>query len=96
MEDGPLCSSPICHSAGPIVKRLKLEVVKRLEFDADSEMEDPPHSSPPSAGITPPSSPRVPTEMWGDGCVLEAIRPWGLGVQGGSGWTPLMVAGMGF
>lgn len=58
----------------PIVKRLRLDVVKRLEFDADSEMEDPPHSSPPSSGITPPSSPRVPAELWGDGH-LVACNP---------------------
>lgn len=67
----------LCVSLAPRLKRPRLEAVKRLNFRPD-EMEELllPESLP--QGITPPQSPEVPTELWGEGCVA-----WGTGVPGG-------------
>ncbi|XP_027469444.2 chromosome transmission fidelity protein 18 homolog isoform X1 [Zalophus californianus] len=53
-------------SPAPRVKRLRLEVVKKLNFRPE-EMEEPPLPDSPARGITPPLSPEVPTELWGKG-----------------------------
>ncbi|XP_045850230.1 chromosome transmission fidelity protein 18 homolog isoform X3 [Meles meles] len=45
----------------PRVKRLRLEVVKKLDFRPE-EMEEPPLPDSPAGDITPPPSPEVPTE----------------------------------
>lgn len=63
-------------SPAPRVKRLRLEVVKKLNFRPE-EMEEPPLPDSPAGGITPPPSPEVPTELWGKGCVAG-----GTGVPG--------------
>ncbi|XP_030890168.1 chromosome transmission fidelity protein 18 homolog [Leptonychotes weddellii] len=60
----------------PRVKRLRLEVVKKLNFRPE-EMEEPPLPDSPARGITPPPSPEVPTELWGKG-LLDAGADVGL------------------
>ncbi|XP_053413086.1 chromosome transmission fidelity protein 18 homolog isoform X2 [Nycticebus coucang] len=50
----------------PKVKRPRLEAVKRLNFRPE-KMEEPPLPDSPPRDITPPPSPEVPTELWGDG-----------------------------
>ncbi|XP_006766269.1 PREDICTED: chromosome transmission fidelity protein 18 homolog [Myotis davidii] len=52
----------------PGVKRPRLEAVKRLNFGQD-EMEEPPLPDSPPRDITPPPSPEVPAELWGEGTV---------------------------
>lgn len=86
-------------SPAPRVKRLRLEVVKKLNFRPE-EMEEPPLPDSPAGDITPPPSPEVPTEPRSKGCVA-----WGAGFQrpaaegGWEGcvlvriWVRLMVAG---
>lgn len=55
-------------SAGPLVKRRRLEVVKRLNFEPDAEELLYPDSPP--GDITPPPSPEVFPEMCVAGCVF--------------------------
>uniref|UniRef100_H0WNH7 Chromosome transmission fidelity protein 18 homolog n=1 Tax=Otolemur garnettii TaxID=30611 RepID=H0WNH7_OTOGA len=50
----------------PKVKRPRLEAVKRLNFRPE-KMEEPPLPDTPPRDITPPPSPEVPAELWGDG-----------------------------
>ncbi|CAK6444871.1 unnamed protein product [Pipistrellus nathusii] len=50
----------------PRVKRPRLEAVKRLDFGQD-EMEEPLLPDSPPRDITPPPSPEVPAELWGEG-----------------------------
>ncbi|XP_045396999.1 chromosome transmission fidelity protein 18 homolog isoform X2 [Lemur catta] len=50
----------------PKIKRSRLEVAKRLDFTPE-EMEEPPLPDSPARDITPPPSPEIPTEPWGDG-----------------------------
>ncbi|XP_077618795.1 chromosome transmission fidelity protein 18 homolog isoform X2 [Crocuta crocuta] len=50
----------------PRVKRLRLEVVKKLNFRPE-QMEELPLPDSPAGDITPPPSPEVPTELWGKG-----------------------------
>uniref|UniRef100_A0A673U788 Chromosome transmission fidelity protein 18 homolog n=1 Tax=Suricata suricatta TaxID=37032 RepID=A0A673U788_SURSU len=52
----------------PRVKRLRLEVVKKLNFRPEQTEEPPPPDSP-AGDITPPPSPEVPTELWDKGCL---------------------------
>ncbi|XP_066131475.1 chromosome transmission fidelity protein 18 homolog isoform X1 [Saccopteryx bilineata] len=52
----------------PKVKRPRIEVVKRLNFEQD-EMEEPLLPDSPPQDITPPLSPEVPAELWGEGIV---------------------------
>lgn len=63
-------------SPAPRVKRLRLEVVKKLNFRPE-EVEEPLLPDSPAGDITPPPSPEVPAELWGKGCVA-----WGTGVPG--------------
>lgn len=68
-------------SPAPRVKRLRLEVVKKLNFRPE-QMEEPPLPDSPAGDITPPPSPEIPPELWGKGCVA-----WGTaapGILGGS------------
>lgn len=76
MGNAFLPSKSVCLSPGPRVKRPRLEAVKRLNFGLD-EMEEPDFSP---QEITPPPSPEVPADLWGEGCVS-----WGTGVPGGLG-----------
>lgn len=55
-------------SAGPMVKRPRLDVVKRLNFEPD--MEELLYPDSPPGDITPPPSPEVFPEMWDAGCVV--------------------------
>ncbi|XP_045317468.1 chromosome transmission fidelity protein 18 homolog isoform X1 [Leopardus geoffroyi] len=50
----------------PRVKRLRLEVVKKLNFRPE-QMEEPPLPDSPPGDITPPPSPEIPPELWGKG-----------------------------
>ncbi|ELW67773.1 Chromosome transmission fidelity protein 18 like protein [Tupaia chinensis] len=61
----------------PRVKRSRLETVKRLDFGAE-EPEEPLLPDFPPGDITPPLSPEVPSELWGDG-PLETGGDMGLG-----------------
>ncbi|XP_032701818.1 chromosome transmission fidelity protein 18 homolog [Lontra canadensis] len=56
----------------PRVKRLKLEVVKKLNFRPE-EMEEPPLPDSPAGDITPPPSPEVPTEPRSKGAVDAGV-----------------------
>lgn len=58
----------VCVSPAPGVKRPRLEAVKRLNFGQD-EMEELLLPDSPPRDITPPPSPEVPAELWGEGCV---------------------------
>ncbi|XP_026341275.1 chromosome transmission fidelity protein 18 homolog isoform X1 [Ursus maritimus] len=53
-------------SPAPRVKRLRLEVVKKLNFRPE-EVEEPLLPDSPAGDITPPPSPEVPAELWGKG-----------------------------
>ncbi|XP_058426411.1 chromosome transmission fidelity protein 18 homolog isoform X1 [Diceros bicornis minor] len=55
-----------CVSPAPKVKRPRLEAVKRLNFATDY-MQEPLVPDSPSRDITPPPSPEVPAELWGEG-----------------------------
>lgn len=59
---------PASVSAGPVVKRPRLDVVKRLNFEPD--MEELLYPDSPPGDITPPPSPEVFPEMWDAGCVI--------------------------
>lgn len=61
VEDRPLLQTPR-------LKRPRLEAVKRLNFGRD-EMEEPLLPESPSQYMTPPQSPEVPAELWGEGPV---------------------------
>ncbi|XP_054549908.1 chromosome transmission fidelity protein 18 homolog [Talpa occidentalis] len=50
----------------PRIKRPRLEVVRELSFEPD-EMDEPPFPDASSPDITPPGSPEVPAEPWGEG-----------------------------
>ncbi|XP_064151379.1 chromosome transmission fidelity protein 18 homolog isoform X1 [Loxodonta africana] len=65
-EAGEVSLAPPCVPTAPRIKWPRLEVVKRLNFESEEEMEE---SLPNSLqwGITPPPSPKVPAELWGDG-----------------------------
>lgn len=54
-------------SAGPMVKRPRLDVVKKLNFEPD--MEELLYPDSPPGDITPPPSPEVFPEMLDAGCV---------------------------
>ncbi|XP_022372622.1 chromosome transmission fidelity protein 18 homolog isoform X2 [Enhydra lutris kenyoni] len=56
----------------PRVKRLKLEVVKKLNFRPE-EMEEPPLPDSPAGDITPPPSPEVPTEPRSKGALDAGV-----------------------
>lgn len=73
-----------CVSPAPHIKRSRLQAVRRLNFRSE-EMEEmtPPDS--PTLDITPPPSPEIPDELWGEGCVT-----WGRGVSGGLGRIPFL------
>lgn len=64
----PLFLPRVCVSPAPRVKRPRLEAVKRLNFGQD-EMEELLLPDSPPRDITPPPSPEVPAELWGEGCV---------------------------
>lgn len=68
----------LCVSPAPGVKRPRLEAVKRLNFGQD-EMEEPPLPDSPPRDITPPPSPEVPAELWGEGCVAWGSESLGIG-----------------
>lgn len=61
-------SSCLSLSAGPMSKRPRLEVVKRLNFEPD--MEELLYPDSPPGDITPPPSPEVFPEMLDAGCVV--------------------------
>lgn len=44
----------------------------------------------PTLDITPPPSPEIPDELWGEGCVN-----WGRGISGGLGRIPFLQQGLG-
>lgn len=67
----PLFHLRVCVSPAPRVKRPRLEAVKRLNFGQD-EMEELLLPDSPPQDITPPPSPEVPAELWGEGCVAWA------------------------
>lgn len=79
MGNALLPSKSVCLSPGPRVKRPRLEAVKKLNFGLD-EMEEPPLPDFSPQEITPPPSPEVPADLWGEGRVS-----WGTGVPGGLG-----------
>uniref|UniRef100_A0A8C7ESQ5 Chromosome transmission fidelity protein 18 homolog n=1 Tax=Neovison vison TaxID=452646 RepID=A0A8C7ESQ5_NEOVI len=59
-------------SPAPRVKRLRLEVVKKLNFRPE-EMEEPPLPDSPAGDITPPPSPEVPTEPRSKGALDAGV-----------------------
>lgn len=76
MGSAPVPSQSVCVSPAPRLKRPRLEAVKRLNFGRD-EMGEPLLPESPSQYPTPPQSPEVPAELWGEGYVA-----WGTGVSG--------------
>lgn len=84
-----LPSQSVCLSPAPRVKRPRLEAVKRLNFGFD-EMEEPPLPDFSPQDITPPPSPEVPADLWGEGCVS-----WGTGVLRELGRVSILGHGLG-